>query len=329
MGGMFDDVSDRYDFLNRVLSLGQDRAWRAEMWRQVPDDARVVLDLCTGSGVSLDGLRRPGRRVLGIDASLGMLQIAASHSERSGWAPRLACADAFRLPLRAGALDAITVAFGVRNLRPRLEALREIARVLKPGGTLVVLEAVAPAGGLFAPAHRFYLRHVVPLAGRLSRDPSAYAYLASSIVEFGAGEEFEHDLESASFTVTGRQSFLAGATRLWVSRSPRVAGQNTANVPGIVHNARPDRANRGNLPNRSAALAREWRVWTTVQLVLSAALTIALAYGFWIAFKFGDDLPLPAPHRPIARLLLGGGAMAFGLRSGFLLLRLMGPPGRS
>src|SRR5262245_62531553 len=122
---MFDDVSGRYDLLNRIMSLGQDRAWRAAMWRSVPEDARAVLDLCTGSGVSLPGLRRPGRLVLGVDVSLRMLEIAAHAQGRSGWAPRLVCADGFRLPLPPGALDAITIAFGIRNLRPREEALTE------------------------------------------------------------------------------------------------------------------------------------------------------------------------------------------------------------
>src|SRR5213593_2518051 len=193
MAGMFDAVSARYDFLNRVMSLGRDRAWRAAMWRAVPERARVVLDLCTGSGASLAGRERG-----------------------AGWAPRLVCADAFRLPLRDGALDAVTIAFGVRNLRPRAEALAEIARVTSAGGTLTVLEAVAPATGLFAPVHRFYLRHIVPLLGRISPDPSAYAYLSQSIFEFGAGPEFEDDLARAGFQVVASRSFLFGATRLWV-----------------------------------------------------------------------------------------------------------------
>src|SRR5262245_34816383 len=150
---MFDDVSGRYDLLNRIMSLGQDRAWRAAMWREVPEGARVVLDLCTGSGVSLAGLRRPGRLVMGVDVSLRMLEIAAHGQGRSGWAPRLVCADGSRLPLAPGSLDAITIAFGIRNLRPREEALTELARVLRPGGRLVVLEAAAPAGGPFAPFH--------------------------------------------------------------------------------------------------------------------------------------------------------------------------------
>ena len=93
MASMFDDVSGRYDLLNRFMSLGQDAAWREAMWLGVPEGARTVLDLCTGSGVSLTGLRRPGRLVLGMDVSLRMLEVARDQQGSAGWAPRLACAD--------------------------------------------------------------------------------------------------------------------------------------------------------------------------------------------------------------------------------------------
>src|SRR3989442_5571460 len=170
MAEMFDDVSGRYDLLNRIMSLGRDHAWREAMWRAIPEETRSVMDLCTGSGVSLEGLRRPGRLVIGADVSLEMLRLAASGSDHAGWAPRLLCADAFALPLRAGSVEGVTIAFGIRNLRPHAEALAEIARVMAPGRTLSGLEAAAPTRGPLAPFHRFYLRHVVPFLGRLSSD---------------------------------------------------------------------------------------------------------------------------------------------------------------
>ena len=119
---MFDDVSGRYDLLNRFMSLGQDGAWREAMWRAVPADANRVLDLATGSGVSVPGLTRPGRTVLGMDVSFAMLEVAHDTYGGPGWSPRFACADGFRLPLRDGALDAVTIAFGIRNFRPRVTA---------------------------------------------------------------------------------------------------------------------------------------------------------------------------------------------------------------
>ena len=137
-----------------MMTLGQDRAWRAAMWRAVPRDARASCSTCAPAAASRSaGLRRPGRILLGVDASLRMLELAADEHGPWGWAPRLACADAFRLPFRDGALDAVTIAFGMRNLRPRAGALAELARVLAPGGTLVVLEATAPRPGPLAPLH--------------------------------------------------------------------------------------------------------------------------------------------------------------------------------
>src|SRR5262249_50000858 len=100
MAEMFDQVTPHYDLLNTILSLGRDAAWRRAMTEAVPRDAHAVLDLCTGNGISLAGLRRPGRLVIGIDVSLGMLHAAAEAERRTGWAPRLVCADGFRLPLR-------------------------------------------------------------------------------------------------------------------------------------------------------------------------------------------------------------------------------------
>jgi demethylmenaquinone methyltransferase/2-methoxy-6-polyprenyl-1,4-benzoquinol methylase len=326
---MFDDVSGRYDLLNRIMSLGQDRAWRLAMWRGVPEDAHVVLDLCTGSGTSLPGLRRPGRLVIGADVSRNMLEIAADQQGRTGWAPRLVCADAFRLPLADHSVDAITIAFGIRNLRPVDDALAELGRVLRPGGTLVVLEAAAPAPGPFAPFHGFYLRHLVPLAGRLSADPSAYAYLSRSIFEFGAGPEFEHALAGAGFTVITGRRFMLGATRLWVSRGPGDAGQKAARAGGTAMQIAGSARQEGvNLPIRGRDGAGEWRVWTGVQLALAVALTGALAYGLAVIVNSGGGLPLTGWQRDLAWLLLVGGLLLFGVRSLALLRRLLGPPPR-
>src|SRR5262249_25860369 len=183
MASMFDDVSGRYDFLNRVMTLGQDSAWREAMARRVPESAHRVLDLCTGSGTSLAGLHRAGRTVIGLDVSLAMLRVAAD-ATRGRWPPALVCADGFRLPLAAAGVEAVRVAFGIRTLRPREQALAEIARVLAPGGRLVVLEAAAPARGPLAPFARFWIRRAIPFAGRFSPDPSAYRYLSQSIFEF-------------------------------------------------------------------------------------------------------------------------------------------------
>jgi demethylmenaquinone methyltransferase / 2-methoxy-6-polyprenyl-1,4-benzoquinol methylase len=322
MASMFDGVSARYDVLNRLMSLGQDGSWRAAMWRGVPENARVVLDLCTGSGVSLAGLRRPGRVVLGMDVSLGMLEVARERQGVAGWAPRLACADGFRLPVRDGALDAVTIAFGIRNLRPRPASLRELARALRPGGVLSVLEATAPAPGPLRPLLAFWVRRVIPLLGRLSPDPSAYRYLSESIFEFGHGPEFERDLAGAGFEVERRRAFLLGATRLWVARRAGAVGQNHAAAAGSVQSAR--RASGEIAQGRPGAGGGlgEPLMWRAAQAVLSALLFAALAWALASWVKLNDDLPLTSAQRSLGWVLILGGLALFGARAAWLALRL-------
>jgi len=329
LAGMFDDVSPSYDLLNRLMSLGQDRAWRAALARAVPAEARLVLDLCTGGGASLSGLRRPGRLVLGMDASLGMLARAAAGHAGPGWAPRLACANAFHLPLRDAALDAVTVAFGMRNLRPRPAALAELARVIRPGGTLAVLEATAPAPGMLRPLHAFFLRRVVPALGRLSPDPSAYVYLGRSIFEFGSGDEFERDLLEAGFERGASTRFLLGATRLWVTRRRAAAGETRSVAAGDVQNASGWGAGRREMPQAASGREGEWRLWSGAQALVSAALFIALAYGLWVFVNYQDQLPLEPWQRTGMGWLLAGGALVFGARALVLLVRFLGPPPRA
>jgi demethylmenaquinone methyltransferase/2-methoxy-6-polyprenyl-1,4-benzoquinol methylase len=321
MASMFDDVSRRYDLLNAVMTFGQDSAWREAMWRRVPAEARTVLDLCTGNGVSLGGLRRPGRTVLGIDVSLGMLRGAAETHEDGGWSPRLACADAFALPLRARTLDAVTVAFGIRNLRPRHAALAEIARVLKPGGRLVVLEAAAPAPGPLAPLARGWIRHAIPLAGRLSPDPSAYRYLSQSIFEFGSGPEFEADLVAAGFTRLESRSFLFGATRLWVAESGSPVGQKDAAEREPVRSARSRSGGMTQHDSSRTAAAAERETWRLLQAITSTALAAALAWALVAWVKVRHDLPLTPPQRVVGWVLIIAGLVVFGVRGTVQWLR--------
>jgi demethylmenaquinone methyltransferase/2-methoxy-6-polyprenyl-1,4-benzoquinol methylase len=286
----------------------------------VPESAHIVLDLCTGSGESLEGLVEPGRLVLGVDASLGMLEVAAGEHGLWGWAPRLACADAFRLPCRDRAVDAVTIAFGMRNLRPRPRALGEIARVLKPGGTLTVLEATAPRPGLLAPLHAFYVRRVIPFLGRLSSEPSAYRYLSESIFEFGPGEEFERELAAAGFALLQQQAYMFGAARLWSAQ--RLA----AGTDGSLQSARSEPASRGNSTQAVRPWEQEWRWWTAAQAGFSAALVVSLVWALAEWIKWQPSLRLERwQERGLWALILLGLA-GFGIRTLALLVRLLGPP---
>lgn len=322
MASMFDGVSARYDLLNRLMSLGQDGAWRSAMWRGVPEDAHVVLDLCTGSGVSLAGLRRPGRVVLGIDVSLGMLEVARDRQGTLGWAPRLACADGFRLPVRDGALDAVTVAFGIRNLRPRAASLGELARAIRPGGVLSVLEATAPAPGPLRPFMSFWVRHMIPLLGRWSPDPSAYRYLSESIFEFGHGPEFERELGEAGFVIERRRAFLFGATRLWVARRAGAMGHPRSAERGTMHSARSKPAGIAHARPAAGGGLGEPLLWRGAQALLSAALFGALAWALAAWAKTNADLPLSPAQRSLGWVLILGGLALFGIRTAWLALRL-------
>ncbi len=329
MADMFDQVSGRYDFLNRLMTLGRDAGWRRAMWRAVPESARAVLDLCTGSGVSLPGLRRPGRLVIGIDVSLRMLELAAEHHASTGWAPRLVCADGFHLPLRAQSFDAVTIAFGIRNLRPRREALAEVARLLRPGGVLSVLEGTAPRSGLLAPFHRFYLLRVLPLLGRLSPDPSAYAYLGRSIVDFGPGEEFEADLAATGFEVARPRRFMLGAASLWIARRPDAQSLGTVLGTEGVHDARLGDSARSGPPSPRSRAEAEWHVLTSVQLGLAIALILTLVLAFKDFVKLAAATTFEPWQISGMRGLLVIGLITFVVRAVVLIARLLsGPPAR-
>ena len=324
MATMFDHVAARYDLLNRLMTLGQDARWRRALAAEVSDEARVVLDLCTGNGVSLTGLRRPGRLLLGVDVSLGMLEMARGEQRRTGWAPRLVCGDAFRLPIRARSIDVVTVAFGLRNLRPAPDALDELKRVLVPGGTLAVLEGCAPRPGPLAGLHRWHLRVVVPALGRLSPDPSAYRYLGESILAFDPAA-FEAALAGAGFEVVHHQAFLLGASRLWVARTldERSVVADGASRHGALHPARSEGGVGAKARERRSG-GMEWRIWTIVQLAVALALAIVLGVGLWSLDNSPGRLPLTPAMERLARVLLIGGIVAFAFRTVTLALRLTG-----
>lgn len=173
---MFDGVAAGYDRTNTVLSFGQDRLWRRATRRAL--DLRPgerVLDLAAGTGVSTRELALSGAYAVGADISLGMLR------EGRGRVPLLA-GDALALPFRAGSFDAVTISFGLRNVYDPGAALRELARVTRPGGRLVVCEFSQPVWAPFRTAYLGYLmRALPPIARGVSSNPDAYVYLAESI----------------------------------------------------------------------------------------------------------------------------------------------------
>lgn len=179
VAAMFDGVSKRYDLTNDVLSLGQARLWRHAVTRAV--DARPgerVLDLAAGTGTSSVPFRAAGARVVPCDFSLGMLRVGHQRQPDLDFV----AGDATRLPFADGAFDAVTISFGLRNVVNVDGALREMARVTKPGGRLVVCEFSHPTFGPFREIYIEYLmRALPPIARAVSSNPDAYVYLAESI----------------------------------------------------------------------------------------------------------------------------------------------------
>lgn len=212
--GMFGRIAWRYDLLNRVLSLGQDRRWRRAVAARVAEvPPGRLLDVCTGTGDLALGLASPGA-VYGCDFSLPMLALARGKG-RSSRRPSWFAADALHLPLANGALDAVTVAFGIRNFEDLAAGLSELARVLRPGGRVVILEFSTPRGTL-APVLRWWVRHLPPLVGRLvAGDGEAYRYLADSVASFPDGDELRRRLEAAGFAGVRATPLTGGVATLY------------------------------------------------------------------------------------------------------------------
>lgn len=233
LGTMFSAISWRYDLLNTLMSLGQDARWRTRLAATIPSGAHV-LDLCCGSArSSLPAFERSGRTVTGLDVSFAMLERGRVFTRGRGAAFDPVHGDGFRLPFRDSTFDVVTAAFGLRNLVPLPEAAREIQRVLAPGGTFLALDSVAPAGAV-APLHGFYLRHVVPLLGRLSPDPEAYRYLSASIFDFGPPDVVARRLEAAGFERVDARPLLLGAVAIFSAHRANSLSPHEATGGGVV-----------------------------------------------------------------------------------------------
>ena len=184
---MFDRVAPRYDLANTILSFGQDRHWRRVATRAVAArPGERVLDVASGTGALAAELRATGAQVVALDFSWNMLAAGAARVP-AAVAPLWTNGDGTRLPFPDGAFDAVTIAFGLRNMPDTAAGLREFARVTRPGGRLAVLEFSHPT---WLPLRRAYedgVLSALPLAARLfTSDPRAYAYLAASIREWPA-----------------------------------------------------------------------------------------------------------------------------------------------
>ena len=205
IAGMFDAIAPRYDLLNRVLSAGIDRRWRAKAIAGLHLAATdVLVDVCTGTADIALEARRAARvtRVIGVDFAGAMLARGREKVRRARQSAHITLVrgDATRLPVRSGTADAVAVAFGIRNVQRPVEACQEMARSLRPGGRLAILEFGVPRVPGIATMYAWYFKYLLPLIGRrVSGHGGAYAYLPASVATFPAPDEFCRLLERAGF----------------------------------------------------------------------------------------------------------------------------------
>lgn len=206
IAGMFDAIAGRYDFLNHVLSAGIDRRWRRKAIASLALTGRErVLDLCTGTAdlaIAARTARPPAARVVGVDFAGAMLRVGRAKLAARGLegAVALVRGDATRAPLADRSVDAVTIAFGIRNVEDTAAACAEIHRVLAPGGRFAILEFAVPTTPGVRGVYLWYFNHVLPRIGQLlSRHSSAYAYLPASVGAFASPDELVKLLRQAGF----------------------------------------------------------------------------------------------------------------------------------
>lgn len=226
IAGMFDLIARRYDTLNHLLSAGMDRRWRRRAIRELHLTGRErVLDVCTGTGdfaiEAMTSTHGRARDVVGVDFSAEMLRYAQPKIAGPALASRihLARGDAMRLPLPDASVDAVTIGFGIRNVAEPVTALRDFHRVLRPGGSLAILEFGFPWIPGIKQAYRAYFKHVLPLVGRaISRHNDAYSYLPASVAEFPSNDAFVKLVRQAGFADIRAVPLSTGIVYLYVAR---------------------------------------------------------------------------------------------------------------
>ena len=218
---MFDAIAGRYDLMNRTMTLGQDQRWRRFVVAAAGDPGNGwMLDLATGTGDIAALIRRsyPAARVIGADFSRNMLAEARRRFNDPGicWQ---AC-DANCLPFADRVFEAVTFGYLLRNVDDSLRVMREVRRVLKPGGRVVCLDTTPPADNLLLPLLRLYFRYGIPLLGRMiARDASAYSYLTGSTMDFHDAETLAGIFREAGFEDVRYRKFMMGTIGIhWGTR---------------------------------------------------------------------------------------------------------------
>lgn len=216
VASMFDGVARRYDITNTVMSLGQDRFWRRETRSALGiGPGERVLDLAAGTAVSTVELASSGAWCVAADFSVGMLAAGAGRD-----VPKVA-GDATRLPFADGVFDAVTISFGLRNVVDHVAGLKEMARVTRPGGRLVVCEFSTPTNGLFSTVYKEYLMQALPMMARtVSSNPDAYVYLAESIRAWPTQPQLADRIRNAGWEAVRWRNLTGGIVALHAAVKP-------------------------------------------------------------------------------------------------------------
>jgi len=222
---MFDAIATRYDFLNHLLSVGIDRRWRRRAIQSLSLTGRErVLDVCTGTGdlaIAARTARPAAARVVGVDFAAQMLRVGHDKLRRERLTDTVALvrADATCIPAAGASVDAVTMAFGIRNVENTNAACTEIYRVLKRGGRLAILEFSIPTTPGLREAYLWYFNQILPRIGRLlSRHQAAYGYLPASVGAFGSPDEFVKVLRQSGFIDVSAIPLTMGIVFLYTAR---------------------------------------------------------------------------------------------------------------
>jgi len=220
---MFDAIAERYDLVNRIISLGVDQSWREKTVAALNlGEGGRALDLATGTADLALQIARDisGSHVVGLDPSPGMLAIGQRkvHEAMLTRQVELVVGDAQALPFADASFDAVSIAFGIRNVPDRARALEEMARVTKPGGRVAVLELSEPRGGGFlAPVARFHVHTLVPWLGSIISGAAEYRYLQRSIAAFPSADEFAQLMQDHGLDIVEVEALTFGVCHLYVA----------------------------------------------------------------------------------------------------------------
>lgn len=219
---MFDTISGDYDGLNRVISFGIDIKWRKKVVRIIKEtNPNSILDIATGTGdLAIALAQTHASKIVGLDISSGMLEIGKGKIKKQGLDHKIdmVLGDSENMPFEDNTFDAITVGFGVRNFETLENGLKEILRVLKPGGCFVILETSIPTKTPYKQGYHFYTKNILPIIGRLfSKDKNAYKYLSESASEFPYGDALNNILREIGFTNVKDLPQTFGVATIYVS----------------------------------------------------------------------------------------------------------------